>query len=463
MNESDPVNNPDGDRLPHPLFLTPDTKWLAAERHQSRTAGRDIEHLQSRFDELLTRENPDPDAVRTLAARARSSPLRTNYVYSEPSTLDKIKRAAPSFESPHIGDPGTISEKDTIQGGLMGAIAGCLLGSPVQGWSRERIHGFLQESNQYPIERFLHADVADSVINQYNIFHNIEATGRDSSTFINHIEKIPPDDDIDYTFVNIRTVETCGAELQTEDIGTTWIKQLPALRTYTAERVAYRNLLDGISPPETGLRDNPYREHIGALIRGPIWGLLCLGEPTHAATFAVRDALLSHVKNGIYAELWVAVLTAIAPLVGDLTEALRLSLSFLPAESRLAASLRSICNSDASAHTQIKRIHQQWDESIQREWSHALPNAALIAIALDHADSITEALGTVVQSGFDTDSHAAVVGAVYGAHIGAASIPSQWRSPFSSPILSGLSSEHSTSIEALTQRAIAASRRIKME
>ena len=51
-----------------------------------------------------------------------------------------------------------------------------------------------------------------------------------------------------------------------------WLDWLPGGRVFTAERVAYRNLLDGLEPPETARRHNPFREWIGAQIRTDVYG-----------------------------------------------------------------------------------------------------------------------------------------------------------------------------------------------
>ena len=93
------------------------------------------------------------------------------------------------------------------------------------------------------------------------------------------IEAAPRDDDTDYTILGLHMLETYGPGLSTDEIAREWLDHLPFTQTYTAERVAYRNLVNGMSPPAAAVYRNPYREWIGAQIRADIYGYVHPGQP----------------------------------------------------------------------------------------------------------------------------------------------------------------------------------------
>ena len=165
-----------------------------------------------------------------------------------------------------------------------------------------------------------------------------------------------------------------------------WLSHLPFWKVYTAERVAYANLVNGLSAPETALYLNPYREWIGAQIRADIFGYVCPGRPELAASLSYRDARLSHVRNGIYGEMWAAACVAAAFVEDDARSVLEAGISEIPQQSRLAIALRQTI------------AWYEEDSDWQRTWDrvnasyghyhtvHTINNACAVALALLHAE-----------------------------------------------------------------------------
>ena len=75
-------------------------------------------------------------------------------------------------------------------------------------------------------------------------------------------------DDITYEIAFLTAYAAHGPAVTSQAIAEEWLRQIPM--AMTAEGVALRNLRAGILPPESGLRDNYFREWIGAQMRGAI-------------------------------------------------------------------------------------------------------------------------------------------------------------------------------------------------
>ena len=239
--------------------------------------------------------------------------------------------------------------------------------------------------------------------------------------------------------------------------------QLPAGRTFTAERLAYRNLLDGIEPPHTARYRNPFREWIGAQIRADIFGWTHPGDPAAAAAAAWRDATLSHTANGVYAAMFTAAALAAAGAAGaDVHGALRAGLAVIPARSRLA---RAVRHGIAAAHDEptgtpagfaavVDRLHTAYGH---HHWVHAVPNAALLAAALTHADGdFTGSICRAVSGGWDTDSNGATAGSLAGLLAGSPeALPARWTAPLRNRLATSVGGLDGIGFDALAARTAA--------
>lgn len=160
--------------------------------------------------------------------------------------------------------------------------------------------------------------------------------GSDKINWINNVEHMVEDDDTNYTIIGLKILEEYGLNFTPEDVAESWMANLPILHTCTAERVAYQNLVNLIMPPESASFRNPYREWIGAQIRADFFGYITPGYPELGAELAWRDASISHLKNGIYGEMWVAAMLSAAAVTDDIAEIINIGLSEIPQNSRLS-------------------------------------------------------------------------------------------------------------------------------
>ena len=107
-------------------------------------------------------------------------------------------------------------------------------------------------------------------------------------------------------------IEKYGKDFIPYDVSRMWLSSQSKDAYCTAERVAFCNFVNGYEPPQSALYKNPFREWIGAQIRADYFGYINPGNPKLAAEMAWRDASISHVKNGIYGEMFVAAMLSVA-------------------------------------------------------------------------------------------------------------------------------------------------------
>ena len=447
---------------PEWLLVTADD--LRFEREQLRDEGRDVSTLEEEFDELVDGLDPEGhgpipvedrvdvvdsvaatdaavenrDRVNDLLDRARELPVRENYTYHEPNGLEAIRAARPE-KTPYTDSAPTGEElRDHLYGAWLGRCAGCLLGKPVEGWMTEKSWAVFRAQENFPLERYVEADVPEAVITEYDV----DPEGVFRSALAPGDTGMPEDDDTNYTVAGLDLLASHGIDFDSGDVARYWMRNVPILRTHTAERVAYRNFANLVSPPHSATHRNPYREWIGAMIRADPYGYVALGDPTLAAELAWRDARVSHVKNGIYGSMWVAAMLAAAPSVEGPRELLTAGLAEIPEESRLTEAVEDVLGWDEEGiayGAALDRLHRRWDQTNYHHWCHTISNAEIVCIGLLWGGGeLGPSICRTVQAGFDTDSSGATVGSLVGMLVGAEALSAQWVDPLDDTIETGI-------------------------
>jgi ADP-ribosylglycohydrolase len=427
---------------------------LQTERRQCLEEGKDLAPLEEVFAlmEALDLEDPaNQTAAQALLDRTAALPVRPDFPYHEPSDLEGIRAARPAnrpqLPSLRLSDAEL---RDKAYGAWLGRVSGCLLGKPVEGWRRPRMWGYLKETGRFPLTSYFSLDAPAETREKYDV--------RPNRPFIETVDAMPEDDDTNYTTTGLAIMKRRGRSFTPVDVANFWLQEIPILHTCTAERVAYRNLSLLIPPPASASFRNVYREWIGAQIRADFWGYAAPGNPELAAGFAWRDACISHVKNGIYGEMWAAAMIAAAFVTDDLPTLIEAGLGEIPARCRLAEDVRSVMqwHRDGLSYDEAsERIHQKWDETRAHDWCHTISNAMVVVLGLLWGEKrFGDTLTRAVQACFDTDCNGATAGSVVGILHGAKEVPEEWTAPFNDTLLTGVTGFHRVRLKEMAEETV---------
>ena len=345
-----------------------------------------------------------------------------------------------------------MSELDTrIKNAWEGRISGCMLGKAVERFSMRQgqpaLAEYLASNDALPLRDYIPytADLP---------------TPLDKRCCRGNLTRSEADDDINYSFLALLMLEAHGKTLTTEQVARTWLQKLPVAMTFTAERAAYRTLLNNAHEwfpeghtPDFDLSecaDNEYNDWIGAQIRADVYGWVCPGDPELAASLATADAELSHRDDGVYGAVFVAALGAVIPGSRSLDAAIDSALLHIPTTSRCAEAI-AIARNLVEAGLDDASIRERYaDLSVV----HTVNNLALVVWALlKNPDDFSAAIGDVVAAGLDTDCNGATVGALWA--LQGKPVPSHWTEPWQGVVNVSLGGYSEIGLDELVARTVA--------
>ncbi|MFI9805282.1 ADP-ribosylglycohydrolase family protein [Streptomyces sp. NPDC052301] len=413
---------------------------LGHELRQARLDGREPSAIEARWrvaggPDAPERAGASPHPVsRYLRLLAEDlldelADLPSALSEDEPTGLARITSLCGDWPAPPGRGQRASCPPAALEAAWLGRAVGCLLGKPVEKLPLDGIRALAGAAGNWPLSTWFTARGVPADLLAAHPWNRRSAP----TSLAENIDGMPEDDDLDYPLLNLLLLQRHGRSFSTTDVARLWLDELPPGRTFTAERIACRNLLTGIEPPRTARHRNPFREWIGALIRADMHGWTNPGDPAAAAGQAHRDAVLTHTANGVYAAMFTAAAIATAATgTHDVHACLDAGRRVIPPRSRLA---RAIDHArELAAH------HQDFDDVVDalhavhapaHHWVHAIPNTALIAAALAHADGdFTGSVCRAVSGGWDTDSNGATAGSIAGLLAGTPdALPERWRAP----------------------------------
>ncbi len=266
-------------------------------------------------------------------------------------------------------------------------------------------------------------------------------------------------DDITYELALLRAAKEKGAAVTGADIAKQWVALIPM--GWSAEDVALRNLKLGVFPPESGKQNNPYREWIGAQMRGAICGMLFPGDAYQTARLAFMDGQISHHNNGVLGEVFNALLTCLAYVEKDTRRLVEQVVELIPKDSEYYSvvdfALR-LCKKHGDWESAWRVCEKRFE---RYNWIHAYPNAAAEVIALWYGQGdFDETMHISAMQGYDVDCNAAQIGTVVAIQAGV-ELKKCWTEPIGDELTTYMRNIKQLSIRQLARETAEVARKMR--
>ena len=251
----------------------------------------------------------------------------------------------------------------------------------------------------------------------------------DISGFVTPPGEPLPNDDLDLQLVWLRAMDEVGIDkVDSKVLGEYWMSYVgPCWNEYG---VCKANMATGILPPLSGeLHNEEWKHSNGAWIRTEIWASVFPGDPENAIRYAFEDACVDHgFGEGSYAAIFVAAMESAAFIIDDIHTLIRIGLSKIPTDCRVARSVRIVLDGHKQG-LDWKTVREQLvEDSADLGWFQAPANVAFAILGLLFGGcDFKKSMILAINCGDDTDCTGATVGALLGIMKGTAGIPEDWR------------------------------------
>lgn len=240
-------------------------------------------------------------------------------------------------------------------------------------------------------------------------------------------------DDTEYALFSAKILLEKKRELTSSDVAAAWRRDIiNSNNAYKgagfSEIITIKNLQKGLEPPHSGQHLHSWSD--GLAMRVAPFGIASAGNPEFAAHLAQVDGAVSHSGEGIYSGQAVAAAVATAMTGAKLEKIIQSALDVIPTDSWTASSIiRSvkIGNEAGDVWNALEPLYKSIACSYYF-WTDVAPEAIALAFGLITAakGKFEESVLGAVNVGRDTDTIAAIAGAVCGALNGIQSIPERW-------------------------------------
>ena len=238
-----------------------------------------------------------------------------------------------------------------------------------------------------------------------------------------------PNDDLDLQLVWLRAMYEQGPKaINSKVLGEYWTNFIgPHLNEYGNCKA---NMRAGILPPLSGsLHNGDWKHSNGAWIRTEIWACTYPGLPEKAIRYAFEDASVDHgFGEGSYAAIFVAAMESAAFIINDLRTLIRIGLSKIPADCRVARSVGIVLDAYDKGIDWKTARNLVVEDSADLGWFQAPGNVAFAVLGLLYGEGdFKKTMILTVNCGDDTDCTGATVGSLMGIMYGTKIIPEDWK------------------------------------
>lgn len=292
------------------------------------------------------------------------------------------------------------------------------------------------------------------------------------------LDNPPANDDLDLQILWLNAVERFGNKVDSHLLSEYWLAYV--IPNWVEYGSAKTNLKMGLKPPFSGSVENDYKDSNGAFIRSEIWACLCPGRPDVVARYAYHDAIIDHGNEGVYAEIFCAVVESASFVESDTYKLIDIGLSYIPEDCDCAKAIKLVLEEHKKGTTWQDLRHillstitcnfgiQDKDPSVRcDDYPPTKPGydapchmGFTILSWLYGEGDFEKSICIATNIGDDADCTAATIGSFLGIILGNDALPEKWVKPLNNKIVTkcinimspGITAP--TTIEQLTDRVL---------
>ncbi len=240
-------------------------------------------------------------------------------------------------------------------------------------------------------------------------------------------------DDTEYAVLCAHTLLRHGRGMTSAHVAEAWRTHIVSQKggfkgAGFSEMLAIQLLREGQDPPHSGEHLHSWSD--GLAMRVAPFGIVAAGDPSEAARLAQIDGMVSHAGEGLFSGQAVAAAIACAMPGGGVAACTEAALAVIPEDSWTARAIREgvgIGKQASSVEASLEPLYKAL-VCAYYPWADLGPEAVGLAFGLLHAsrEDFEQAVLGGTNIGRDTDTIAAIAGAILGAQLGYARLPQRW-------------------------------------